>query len=164
MLLAATLLSLQPAWAQPTSAPPAQDPLMMLMLSQPRIEVDGPVTATAVFDPPVVRPGDTAVYRVVLNALEASIEWPGEIPAEEALHLRAGGRGQILQMSATNMQPRTTYLYRARPDTLGRFVIPEYTIQAYGKEVTVPETSLEVTPRPPTGVAQAQGLLLELPG
>src|SRR5947209_1953457 len=49
-----------PSLAQ-TSAPPAsvpppppQDPLFMLMISQPKIDNDSPVFATASFDPPIV--------------------------------------------------------------------------------------------------------------
>ena len=45
----------------------------MLMISQPKIDIDSPVSATAVFDPPVAGPGQTAIYRVTFNALEESI-------------------------------------------------------------------------------------------
>jgi hypothetical protein len=47
------------------------------MISQPQIHISESPTATASFDPPVVRPGETAFYRVVFNALEESVEWPG---------------------------------------------------------------------------------------
>src|ERR1043165_8740525 len=38
--------------AQSPSIPPQQDPLMSLMLSQPRIDITTNVTAAAYFDPP----------------------------------------------------------------------------------------------------------------
>src|SRR5262245_28702184 len=55
--------------------PPVQDPLMTLMMSQPKIDLDGPVSATAAFDPPVVRPGQQTIYRVTFTGLEESIQW-----------------------------------------------------------------------------------------
>ena len=75
-------------WAQPTSPPPAMDPLMTLMLSQPRLDVTGPVTAGAAFEPPVVRPGEQSTYRVVFNALDDSIVWPERMPAPAARFCR----------------------------------------------------------------------------
>ncbi len=45
---------------------------MSLMVSQPKIELPAVTKATAVFDPPVVRPGEQAFLRVMLNALEES--------------------------------------------------------------------------------------------
>ena len=50
------------------------DPLMSLMLSQPRIDITSEVRATAVFDPPVVAPGEVAIYRLTFNGLEESID------------------------------------------------------------------------------------------
>ena len=43
--------------------PPSQDPLMSLMLSQPKIDVGAPVTAIAWFDPPVIGPGQLQVLQ-----------------------------------------------------------------------------------------------------
>src|SRR6266403_2352735 len=71
-------LNLAAAGAEP---PPGQDPLMQLMMSQPPVDLTSPVTPTAVFDPPVVRPGEKTIYRVTFNALEPAIEWPEQIKA-----------------------------------------------------------------------------------
>lgn len=148
--------------AQPTSPPPVRDPLMSLMMSQPRLEL-GPVRATAAFDPPVARPGMESVYRVTFNALEDMIKWPGEVPAPADLPLRAGAKGQILQMTGTNMQPRTTYNFRARAESPGRFTVPEFTVLVSGQPVVVPAASLEVMRDPPIPVTPPQMLILELP-
>src|SRR5579859_644946 len=56
------------------AAPAQQDPLMSLMLSQPKIDVESPVTPMAFFDPPIVRPGELVIYRISMNALEESVE------------------------------------------------------------------------------------------
>src|SRR5437763_16263225 len=64
--------------AQAPTAPP-QDPLLSLMLSQPKIDITSPVQASAAFDPPIVRPGESSTYRVMFTALEESIEWPSKL-------------------------------------------------------------------------------------
>src|SRR4051794_12126657 len=48
-------------------SPVPQDPLISLMQAQPRIEINGPVNPSAAFDPPTVRPGVKATYRVSFN-------------------------------------------------------------------------------------------------
>src|SRR5207244_964773 len=73
--------------AQLTTTAPPPDPLMSLMLSQPRIEIGAPVSAVAWFDPPVVAPGQFSFYRVTFNALEESIDWPAELRAPPKLEL-----------------------------------------------------------------------------
>src|ERR1041384_1725455 len=104
------------AWCFPSSAqnPPIRDPLMSLMISQPRIELGAPVTPGASFDPPVVRPGELSLYRVTFNALEESIEWPSQLNSQPRLDLRASGHAQVLQMLGPFMEPRTTFNYRVR--------------------------------------------------
>src|SRR5437588_205925 len=145
--------------AQP--APPPQDPLMTLMLSQPRLDTNSPVTAIAVFDPPAVRPGEESVYHVTLNALEESVEWPREISAPAKLEMRARARGQILLPSGAAMQPRTTYNYRVRSRELGQFTVPEFKVKVYEQTVTVPAAQLEVVPAPPAS-PPAPYLVLEV--
>src|SRR2546425_46764 len=49
-------------------AQPETNALVQLMLTQPPTDISSPVMATATFDPPVVRPGERAVYRVTFNA------------------------------------------------------------------------------------------------
>ena len=106
-------------------------------------------TATAAFDPPVVRPGEQAFYRVMFNALEESIEWPGKITAPPQLEIRPGAHGQILQMSGTNMEPRTSFNSRVRTFHLGTFTVPGFVVTVYGKPVTVPAARLAVVSAPP---------------
>lgn len=147
--------------AAPTTNGLASDPLMSLMLSQPRLEVSEPVVPTASFDPPVVRPGEPATYRVVLNALEDSIAWPEKIPVPEELVMRAAGRGQILQLGGAVMRPRTTFNYRVQVGELGRFTIPRFEVRVNGKPVVVPEASLEAHPSPPGSIGRTQLLGFE---
>ena len=98
-----------PLAAQP-AAPRPRDPLMTLMLSQPSIDVNSPVSATVVFEPARLRPGESAQYRVTLNALEASIEWPDRLPVTAGVELRPGGRGQMLQVEIA--QEKAEYTLR----------------------------------------------------
>src|ERR1035438_6360281 len=126
-----------PLLAQPTSPPP-RDPLMSLMTSQPQIYISPAPQATASFDPPIVRPGEQSFYRVVFNALEESIEWPGKVAAPSQLEIRPGAHGQILQMTGASLEPRTSFNHRVRADSLGVFTVPEFVVTVYGKPVTVP--------------------------
>jgi hypothetical protein len=160
MCLLVRLASLSAAAAQ--APPAAQDPLITLMLSQPKIDITSPAAATAAFDPPVVRPGERAVYRVTFNALEESVDWPAEPPAAPGLEMRAGAHGQILQMTGPAMQPRTTFNYHVQPSKAGEFVVPEFTVKVYGRGVRVPAARLEVTATPPAAARPAQRLQLEI--
>ena len=136
---------------------------MSLMISQPQIAISAAPKATASFDPPVVRPGEQAFYRVVFNALEESIEWPGKITAPPQLEIRPGAHGQILQMTGASLEPRTSFNYRVRASSLGTFTVPEFVVKVYGKPVTVPAAQLEVVSEPPATVRPAPQLTLELP-
>ncbi len=136
---------------------------MSLMISQPQIYVSDAPKATASFDPPVVRPGELAFYRVVFNVLEESVEWPGKITAPPELEVRPGAHAQLLQMTGAGLEPQTSFNCRVRASSLGTFTVPEFVVTAYGKPVTVPAAQLVVVPNPPSTVRPALQLTLELP-
>jgi hypothetical protein len=136
---------------------------MSLMISQPQIHISDTPTATASFDPPVVRPGDQAFYRVVFNALEESVEWPGKLTAPPQLEIRPGAHGQILQMTGAGLEPRTSFNHRVRPAGLGTFTMPEFVVTVYGKPVTVPAAQLQVVSQPPATMRPAPQVTLEFP-
>jgi hypothetical protein len=133
------------------------------MISQPQIYIADAPNATAAFDPPVVRPGEQAFYRVVFNALEESVEWPGKITAPPQLEIRPTAHGQILQMTGAGLEPRTSFNHRVRASSLGTFTVPAFVVTAYGKPVTVPAAQLVVVSEPPPNVRPPLLLALELP-
>lgn len=142
---------------------PSSDPYMSLLMSQPKTEIASNVVAVASFDPPFVRPGEAAVYRVSFNALEESIVWPEKLDAPAELGFRAGGRGQILHFNGTNFVPHTTFNYHLRAPRLGAFTAPEFAVTVYGKPVTVPAAQLRVVASPPASMPLAQALVFEVP-
>lgn len=146
------------------AATPAQDPLMSLMLSQPRIDVESPVVPEVSFDPPVVRPGQESIYRVAFNALDESIAWPDKIPAPPALSVQPGGHAQMLSLGGPTpvFLPRTGFNYHVRASGTGQFTIPAFTVNVYGKAVTVPAAQLLVETTPTNGPALPQQLGLEV--
>jgi hypothetical protein len=160
MLLVAFLAPLA-ALTQPTSIPPQQDPLMSLMLSQPKIEITTNVTAVASFDPPTVRPGEQTIYRVTFNALEETIDWPKKLNAPPELQTEPGAHGQIIPMLGSAQVPFTTFNTRVRASTNGDFTIPEFKVQAYGTEVTVPSAQLKVVASPPSPPSPVLHLAIE---
>jgi hypothetical protein len=139
-----------------------QDPMMQLMLAQPKIDVDSPVVPQASFDPSAVKPGEAAMYRVTLNALETAVDWPDTIPMPAGVTWRAGARGQILTFGGVLLVPRTSFNYRVRASGPGEIIIPEFTITVNGKPVKIPAARLEVTDTPPPGLPPLQ-LMLQIP-
>jgi hypothetical protein len=146
-------------WAQvPPQIPPNLQ--MQLQVQQPTVDVTTPVTATASFDPPVVRVGEKTFYRANVEATESSIQWPEEISAPAELHFGANARGQITQFLGSNFRSLTTFLYEIRPAAAGRFTITNFTVNAFGQTVAVPAASLEVVADHP-GSPPARQLVLE---
>jgi hypothetical protein len=128
---------------------------MSLMLSQPKIEITTNVMASAHFDPPIVHQGEQTIYRVSFNALEQTIAWPKKINAPSELQMDPGAHGQIIPMLGSVQMPFTTFNTRVRASAVGDFTIPEFKVQAYGSEVTVPAAQLKVVssqPSPPSPV------------
>src|SRR5262245_28526409 len=146
-----------------TNVVPPQDPLITLMLAQPRIEIGLPVTAVSWFEPPVVRPGQLSFYRVSFNALEESIDWPADFTGPDKLPLRVGARGQILQPTGTATEPRTTFSYRAYPTEPGEIVVPPFTVQVYGKSITVPAARLKIASTTEPASPPPMQLVLDIP-
>jgi len=159
MLFAAILII--PTTAQLTRAP-RLDPLNQLMVTQPSIEIASNVVAVASFDPPVIRVGEITTYRVTFNALDESIVWPEEIPAPLQLELRQSARGQIFQHANNQLKPYTTINHHVRVSRVGSFTIPEFTVEVYGKRITVPTARLEVLAPTAPSLPTGQRLVLEL--
>ena len=136
---------------------------MSLLMSQPKTEIPSNVVAVAFFDPPVVRPGQGAVYRVSLDALEESVAWPEKLEAPPELGFRAGGHGQMMLFNGTNFLPHTAFNYHLRAPRVGRFTVAEFSVSVDGKPVAVPAAELSVVESPPASMAPAQGLVLEMP-
>ena len=148
LLLVALLIG--SVFSQSSFVPPQQDPLMSLMLSQPKIEITTNVLASAHFDPPTVAPGEQSIYRVSFNALEQTIDWPKKINGPSELQMEPGAHGQIIPMLGNVQMPFTTFNTRVRASAVGEFTIPEFKVQAYGAEVTVPAAQLRVVSSPPS--------------
>jgi hypothetical protein len=162
LLLPALLLALgaHSAVAQIVSAA-ATNPLMQLMVRQPPIDISSPVNATASFDPPLVRVGDKALYRITFNAIEASIQLPPLPQSPRGLTLRQSAQGQILQATTNAFLPFTTFNFEAHTSRAGFFTIPAFYALVYGRPVLVPETILEAVEELPAGVEPLKQLLLE---
>jgi hypothetical protein len=139
--LMALVLSLGRANAQPKNV---IDPLVTLMRSQPPIITSAPAQVGAVFDPPVVRVGEEATFRVTMDALLVSIEWPGEFPAVDGLHLSRSAQGQTFRSLGAALQPWSAFNFRARSEQPGTYTVPAITVQVYGKPVRIPAAQLQV--------------------
>lgn len=137
------LFVLIPVFAQtPPQLPPGG--LIQLQVPQPRVDVSSPVTATAVFDPPVVRAGEKTFYRVNVDASLASIEWPGEISATPELKFGAGVHGQIVQQLNGGFRPLTAFVYEVQSSVAGQFTVTNFSVNIAGQPLEIPAARLEV--------------------
>jgi hypothetical protein len=142
-------------------ANPTADQLMQIARSQPAVDISAPVTATAEFDPPLVRPGEKSVYRVTFNATAVSVNWPEKIPAPPALQIRLNTTGQTMQFAGGGYQNFASFDYDVRASAAGSFTVPEYTAEVYGKSVVVPVAVLEVKTDLPEPHEPARELFVE---
>lgn len=141
--------------------PPPQGSLMQQMVTQPPVDISAPVVATAWFDPPAVRPGEKAVYRVTLNAIEVSVRWPEQIPVPAGLTARLNAHGQMLQPMGSVFRPYSTFLYDVRAARPGFFTMPAFYVDVYGKRVLIPEADLEVVEELPPSHEPVRQLEIE---
>ena len=141
LLLALLLPLLSRAQAPPNMAP---DALSQLQVQQPSVDVSSPVTASANFDPPIVRVGEKTFYRVVINAAEASIQWPKTVPAPPELKFSPATSGQLVQYLGNKFRPFTTFLCEVRPTGTGQFTVPNFVMEVDGKPVQIPGANVDV--------------------
>ncbi len=125
---------------------------LQLQMREPGVDVATPVTATAEFDPPVVRAGQKAYYRVQLNATEASIEWP-EFSPPPGLKFGAAVRGQRMQFLNGLSRAYTGFTYEIMTAGAGHFTITNFNVLVNGRAVEIPAASLEVVASNTTDVA-----------
>ena len=156
LLLAPVLLRAQ----TPPQLPPGG--LIQLQVPQPAVDVSSPVTATAAFDPPVVRPGEKTFYRVTVEATESSIQWPDEIAAPPGLKFGPSARGQLTQFLGNKFLPLTSFINEARATATGHFTITNFTVAVYGNPLEIPAAGLDVVAENPNP-QPARQLVLESP-
>ncbi len=160
LLLLASARPSPPAHAQMLVNPSAEQ-LMQIVRSQPAVDIAAPVTATASFDPPQVRPGEKAVYRVVFNATAVSVNLPKIIPAPPGLQIRLNCSGQTMQPVGGEYQNFATFDYDVRAAAPGEFTMPEFSAEIYGKPVAIPAAQLVVKTDLPEPHEPARQLLVE---
>ena len=105
---------------------------------QPPVEVIQAATAAVSFDPPVVRAGETAFYRVTIAAAESAIQWPDPIDAPPELKLGAAAHGQSAQVFGTQYRPATTFLQEIRATAAGHYTISNFTVSVNRQQLLIP--------------------------
>ena len=118
--------------------------MIQLQTAQAGVDVTTPVTATAAFDPPAVRPGEKTFYRVTVDAPEAAISWPVEIPAPEQLKFGTPAHGQVTQNLGDKFRSLTAFTYEVHPATTGHFTVTNFSVKVAGGAVEIPATVLDV--------------------
>ncbi len=158
------LLALAPIFLRAQMPPQISSDVaaQIVMVPQPKVdtsELDN-VSATAQFDPPVVRPGEKTFYRVTVNATENSIAWPDKIAAPPELRFGTTARGQLMQPDGVKFQPLTEFVYEITGVPAGHFTVSNFAISVGGRSVEVPTASVDVATDAVT--QPARELLLEV--
>jgi hypothetical protein len=144
-----------------TPVNPTAEQLMQVMRSQPAVDISAPVTAVAAFDPPLVGPGEKAVYRVKFNATAISVNIPEKLPAPPELKIHLNASGQTMQAVEGKYQNLATFDYDVRASAPGQFTMPEFTAEVYGQPVVIPAARLEVKTDLPEPHELVRQLLVE---
>lgn len=158
LILAGGLMPMVHAQTPPN---PTTEQLILMSRTQPAVDVSAPVTATASFDPPAVRPGEKSIYRVTFDATEVSVTLPETIAGPSPLALRRSVSGQTMQATAGGMRMLATFNYDARTTQPGVFTVPAFTAQVYGKPVVVPAARLTVSAGLPAAHEPVRQLIVE---
>ena len=140
---------------------PTADQLIQIVRSQPAVNISAPVSATASFDPPLVQPGEKAVYRGTFNATAISVSWPEKLPLPAPLKCHLSASGQAMQSVAGSYQMCATFDYEVRAAEAGQFTVPAFPVEVYGQPVVVPAAQLEVKTDLPEPHTKARQLLIE---
>jgi hypothetical protein len=142
------MLALAPNFLRAQTPPQISPEAAAQMIMRPQPAVDNSqlenVSATAEFDPPVVRPGEKTFYRVAVSATQNSIEWPDEISAPPELKFGATARGQLMQPDGVRFQPLTEFIYEITPMATGHFAISNFIVSVGGRSVEIPAASVDV--------------------
>jgi hypothetical protein len=150
------------AWSLSAQLPPTLPAggQIQLQVTQPGVDTASPVTATAMFDPPVIRAGQKTYYRVQLNAIEASIQWPDPLTVPAGLTFGSDARGQIMPLMGGTFRPITSFVHEVEAAKTGRYTITNFTVNVDGQPVTIPAASLDVVARDPVPPPVVRQILL----
>ena len=118
-------------------------------------------TASASFDPPVVRAGESAIFRLTFReegsgSMGFSNAGPPRLPQVDGLRLRYLGPNQEMRIVNGESSVRVTHLYRAEASGPGDYEIPAFAARLGGSEIEVPAARLQVLARgdaPDSGTA-----------
>lgn len=142
MMIIVALLIVPPLRAQ-VSPHVSPDQAARFQIPQPAPDVSS-ITATAVFDPPLARVGQSVFYRVTLDGADGGVQWPAAISGPPQLKFGPMSQGQLMQVLPNRFRPLTSFLYLVRAAASGHFTVPGFTVTVDGKPVRVPAATLVV--------------------
>jgi len=144
-------------------AAPTNDPLIQIMMQQPSIDTESPVVITAEFDPPAVPLDERATYRLVITAMNGGIQLPENLPSPPGLELKSATHAEHYSSANNKLFPRTTFLYHARAQTNGTYVMPGFVLSVYGKPYTTPPAQVSFLPTSSVAGSAPLRLKIEFP-
>jgi hypothetical protein len=133
----------------PQQLPPGAAAQLMTPQALVDVSPSENVSASAVFDPPVVRVGEKTFYRVTIEATQNSIEWPDDISAPKELKFGPNVRGQVSRVEGNKFRPITALVYEVTATVAGHFTVPAFIVPSGWQPVEIPAATLEVTESDP---------------
>jgi hypothetical protein len=109
-----------------------------------RLPQRGGVTASAVFDPPILRLMRFGEYRVTITGATSGIELPDPLTTPEGLILELTEKTPTINVVNGQRTVAMTFRYTATTARAGTFVMPSFTANVAGTAVTVPAAQLTV--------------------
>lgn len=147
----------------PIQIPPAFQAQLQVQQAAVDVTPAENISATASFDPAIVRAGEKTFYRVNLDAAETMFTLPEKISAPAELKFGPSVRGQIARLEGNKFRPLTTFLFEVQAGTAGQFTVSNFTVNVAGKTVEIPAASVEVVAQTVATPARRR-LLLEASG
>jgi hypothetical protein len=146
--------------------PPQAQPRQRLPLDQLRrmpAQNNGELTATASFEPSVLRLMRFGEYRVTIIGAPSGVDIPEPLPAPDGLFLELTGKTPGVAVVNGQRVPTLTFIYTATASHAGKYVMPSFSATVAGKAVTVPASQVTVQePGPADLPYQAVNAVLDL--
>lgn len=135
-----------PPGAQPPNSPfmPRQRILPFDQFNRAPIVNPGSLSATAAFEPPILRLMRFGEFRVTILGLSSGIEMPDPLPAPEGLILDLTDKTPGTTIINGQRVMSMTFRYTVTASRPGTFLVPSFTATVAGQAVSVPAAQVMV--------------------
>jgi hypothetical protein len=110
-----------------------------------RLDMNAPTFANAEFDPRVANDGSPVTYRLIVGCPDGEVHPPENIPVPAGMTLTPGASDQQMVLVDGKVWRIATFNYHVAASHPDLFVVPFFKFPVNGKQVSVPDTFLQIT-------------------